>query len=169
MKVLTLIFLLFLGLYADSNRQELMDSISQHAIRIGTGPVRIYSFIDPLCSQSKRFINLINERQDLQQKNSYYIFLYRLPRFESDKLIQYIYQSEDPLKTLKEIMIEEYYDEMDDFKASPHTYAKINAIAKTAEQLRMEYRPYLLIFKEGSSYCKISDGTAPCMEENHFK
>ena len=75
MKVFGLIFLLLLNLFAAQDYQKLLNSISEHAIQIGNGPNRIYAFVDPLCSKSQSFINLINERKDLQKSASYYIFL----------------------------------------------------------------------------------------------
>lgn len=168
MKVFSLIFLLLLNLSAAQDYQKLLSSISEHAIQIGTGPNRIYAFVDPLCSKSQSFIDLINERKDLQEKASYYIFLYRLPKFDSDEYIQYIYQSPQTLDALKTIMIYEDYDEVDDFKVSQKTLDTTGEIAKVAKELKMKRRPYLLIFEQGSSYCTVSEGSAPCMEEDGF-
>jgi hypothetical protein len=168
MKVFGLILLFLLNLFAAQDYQKLLDSISEHAIQIGNGPNRIYAFVDPLCSKSRSFIDLINERKDLQKSTSYYIFLYRLPKFDSDEYIQYIYQSSKTLDALKTIMIYEDYDEMDDFKVSQETLDKTDKIAKVAKELKMKRRPYLLIYQQGSSYCTVSEGTAPCMEENGF-
>ena len=168
MKVFGLIFLLLLNLFAAQDYQKLLNSISEHAIQIGNGPNRIYVFVDPLCSKSQSFINLINERKDLQKSASYYIFLYRLPKFHSDEYIQYIYQSPKTLDALKTIMIYEDYDEIDNFKVSQETLDKTSKIAKVAKELKMKRRPFLLIFQQGSSYCTVSEGTAPCMEDNGF-
>lgn len=168
MKALILVFLLLLSSYAVEDHQVLMDSISQHAIRIGSGPNTTYTFVDPLCPKSQLFIELINEREDLKEKTSYYIFLYRLRMFDSDELIQYIYQSEDPLTALKEIMIYEDFDALEDFTVNQNTLDIIHNISKVAKLLEMKRRPYLLIFNEGSSYCRVSEGTAPCLEENDF-
>ena len=168
MKVFGLMLLLLLNLFAAQDYQKLLNSISEHAIQIGTGPNRIYAFVDPLCSKSQSFIDLINERKDLQERASYYIFLYRLPKFDSDEYIQYIYQSPQSLDALKTIMIYEDYDETDGFKVSQKTLDKTDKIAKVAKELDMKRRPYLLIFQQGSSYCTVSEGTAPCLEENGF-
>jgi len=169
MKAFSLIFVLFVNLFAAQDYQGLVNSISKYAIRIGTGPNKIYTFVDPLCSKSQTFIDLIDSRKDLQTKNSYYIFLYRLPKFNSEKYIQYIYQSSHRLDSLKEIMIYEDYDVLEDFKLKQKTLDTTNDIAKVAEGLKMKRRPYLLIFDQGSSYCRVSEGTAPCMEESDFK
>lgn len=169
MKVFSLIFFLLLNLFAAQDYQKLLSSISEHAIQIGNGPNHIYAFVDPLCSKSQSFISLINERKDLQKEASYYIFLYRLPKFNSDEYIYYIYQSPQTLDALKTIMIFEDYDEIDGFVVSQETLEKTNKIAKVAKELKMKRRPYLLIFQQGSSYCTVSEGTAPCLEENGFE
>lgn len=168
MKALLLILVLVFNLCAVEDRRKLMDSISPYAIRIGNGPNKVYAFIDPLCSKSQRFISLISERKDLQVSNSYYIYLYRLEKFESDEYIQYIYQAQDPLSSLINIMLYDDYDTVDDFTLHEATLQKINLIANVAKQLKMKRRPYLLIFDEGSQYCRVSEGTAPCLEENDF-
>lgn len=168
MKTLLFLMLFFLNLSAVEDRQLLMDSIVHDAIRIGHGPNTYYAFVDPLCSKSQRFIEMIDERKDLQKKNSYYIFLYRLEKFNSDKHINYIYQSEHPLIALKEIMIYTDYDQVDILDVHEATRTKVDHIAKVAQQLNMKRRPYLLIFDEGSRYCHVSEGTAPCLEENSF-
>jgi len=168
MKALLFLILFFLNLSAFEDRQLLMDSIVQDAIRIGTGPNTYYAFVDPLCSKSQRFISMINERKDLQNKNSYYIFLYRLPRFYSEEYIYYIYQSQHPLIALREIMIDQNYDQAEMIDINEATRIKVDHIAEVAQQLKMKRRPYLLIFDEGSRYCRVSEGTAPCLEENSF-
>jgi hypothetical protein len=168
MKTLLFIILLFVNLPAVEDRQLLMDSIMKDAIRIGHGPNTYYAFVDPLCIKSQRFISMINERKDLQNKNSYYIFLYRLKKFDSDASIHYIYQSHHPLAALKEIMIDQDYDQVEMIEVQKETRNKVTHIADIAQQLKMKRRPYLLIFYEGSPYCHVSEGTAPCLEENSF-
>ncbi len=161
-----LLFVLSLNLFALEDREVLLDSISQYAIRIGEGPNRVYAFVDPLCPFSQAFISLIDNREDLQKKSSYYIFLYRLPKFDSDKLIEYIYQSSHPLSTLQEVMIYKDYETEDDFKATPETRTIVRKVAEVARKMEIKSRPYLLFFDEGSEYCRVSEGTAPCLEEN---
>jgi len=116
MKALFLSLVIFLNLFSLEDPQVLMNSISHHAIRIGDGATRIYTFIDPLCPKSQTFFSTISEDKRLQEDNSYYIFLYRLRKFDSDKLIQYIYQSNDPLSTLTEVMLYHDYEGVNNLK-----------------------------------------------------
>ena len=160
--------MLFFTLYAEQDYQKLLDTISKHAIEIGTGPNRTYAFIDPLCQKSRHFLELLDDRHDLQEKSTYYIFLYRLQKYHSEKHIQYIYQSSDPLHSLKEIMLYGDYDLLDGFTPQQETLSIVDSIAKIAKEMKIRRRPYLLIFEKGSSYCQVSDGTAPCMEDDDF-
>ena len=167
MKVLLVCIVFFTSLFSLEDRQALMDSISQHALRIGNGPNTTYSFVDPLCPKSQAFIELISTRNDLQEATSYYIFLYELPKFLSTEFIIHIYQSEDPVQTLKEIMIHEEYD-IESPQITEKTKQKLESISEVAKQMNIKRRPYLLLFQEGSKYCMVSEGTAPCLEENDF-
>ena len=166
MRYFGVILLLCLNLLADPNYQKLVDSISEYAIRIGNGANRVYAFVDPLCSKSKRYLELIDDNDDLQQKSTYYIFLHRLQRFDSDRHIQYIYQSPDKLEALKDIMIYEDFDELEGFKVTGTTLKTIEKVSKVAKKFKMKRRPYLLIFNEGVPYCTVSEGTAPCMQRH---
>ncbi|PHR58453.1 MAG: hypothetical protein COA44_03140 [Arcobacter sp.] len=168
MRVFIFIFLLFSNLLALENRQSLMDSISEYAIKIGTGPNKTYSFIDPLCSKSQAFIELIVNREDLQKETSYYIFLYELPRLHSKEYIIYIYQAKNPLEALKEVMIYQDYD-IEINETSSETVVFMKKITEVAKQMDIKKWPYLLIYKKGSKYCLVSEGTAPCLEENDFQ
>jgi len=166
MKILLLIFIL-ININAFENRQSMMDSISKHAIKIGTGQNKVYSFIDPLCEKSQAFIQLITSRVDLQKESTYYIFLYPLQRYASEFLIIHIYQSKNQLETLKEVMVYEDYD-VNEQKITNKTKQILYDVKIIAQKINIQSRPYLLLFDKGSKYCKVSEGTAPCLEENDF-
>jgi len=168
MRILILFFFLLATVHALEDRQVLMDSISEHAIRIGHGPNTTYTFIDPLCPKSQNFIKLISTKKELQEETSYYIFLYELPKFDSRELIVYIYQSQDPRQALEEVMVDKDYYDIEVYETKPKTLIIMNAISKVAKQMNVKRRPYLLLFDQGSKYCRVSEGTAPCLEENDF-
>ena len=105
----------------------------------------------------------------LQLMNSYYIFLYRLPKFESDKLTQYIYQSDDTKTCLENVMVNNKEINFDDFELSGDKQKIIDQIAAVGKKLNMVHRPYMMVFEEGSHYCRVSEGSAPCMEEFDFE
>jgi len=172
MKFLYIILLLSFNIFASENipvkqkPQYMLESISKHAIRIGTGTLsNVYIFVDPMCKYSRRIMSRINENQMLQLKSSYYIFLYRLPKFDSDKLIQYIYQSSDQKSVIMDVMVDEEIIDLDDFKADKETLQALKNIAKVAKKLDMKLRPYIITFDKGSKYCRVSEGIVSCLEE----
>ncbi|MDF1880636.1 hypothetical protein JHD50_04845 [Sulfurimonas sp. MAG313] len=154
-------------LFAFEDRQSMMSSITEHAIIIGYGDTKIYSFIDPLCPKSQDFIEHISTREDLLKDNTYYIFLYKLPLLASKFLIVHIYQSENQLEALQEVMIYDDYDVEED-KITTKTKKILHDIQIFSQKLNIKYRPYLLIFDKDSKYCRVSEGTAPCLEENDY-
>ncbi|MFA5454357.1 MAG: hypothetical protein WC272_03455 [Sulfurimonas sp.] len=101
----------------------------------------------------------------LQLSNTYYIFLYRLPRLESEKTMQYILESPNPKETLIEIMIDEEMVELKNFEAKESTVKALQEIATVAATLDMTQRPYMISFDRNSKYCRVSEGTASCLEE----
>ena len=145
MKTLFFILLLSIHIFAVENRQKLLDSISQYAILIGDGNrSNIYVFVDPMCIHSQLYIEEIIENKKLHENSSYYLFLYRLPKFDSEELIQFIYQSKNPKLALKEIMIED--KEVDTFylTATDKTLKMIEEIALVGKKLEAEHRPFIV-------------------------
>jgi len=169
MKSLILILMFTITLFSYENSYSLASSLSDKAIVIGHGPEQAYVFVDPLCPKSRAFIKMISEREDLQAAQSYYIFLYRLEKFDSDKTIQYIYQSSNPKLTLQKLVIEEEKVDLEYFKVKKETIALIDSIAMSAQQMQMVKRPYSLVFEANSRYCRVSEGTADCLEEIDFE
>ncbi len=172
MKLLSILFFLIFTLGAaeivsvSQKPKAALESISKHAIKFGSGEEsEVYVFVDPLCPYSRNLIKKIDEDRMLQLSNTYYIFLYRLPRFDSEKTMQYIYESSDPKETLIEIMVYEYEVDLSDFQARKTTIDALGEIAEVAATLDMTKRPYMISFEKGSKYCRVSEGEASCLEE----
>jgi len=172
MKFLYIMLLLSFNIFASESipikqkPQDMLKSISKHAIRIGTGTLsNVYIFVDPMCKYSRRIISKIDENKMLQLKNTYYIFLYRLQKFDSDKLIQYIYQSSDQKSVFMDVMVDEEIIDLDDFKANKETLQALKNISKVAKKLDMKLRPYIISFDKGSKFCRVSEGVVSCLEE----
>ena len=147
MKNLLLIILLNITLLSVEEPQPILDSISQHAIRIGDGKLsREYVFIDPMCKHSKKYIKIIMEDETLQKENSYYIFLYRLEKYDSDELIQYIYQSKDVKSALSEVMVEEKEIDLFDLETSEKVLKLVDEIAMVGKKLKVDHRPQMFTF-----------------------
>ncbi len=172
MRNLYIILLLAFNLFAaetipDSEKPRIMlEEISKHAIRIGDGNnKKVYVFVDPMCKYSKRIIKIISTNKMLHLLNSYYIFLYRLDKFDSEKLIQYIYQSEERKTTLLDVMVDGEIIDLDDFEASAETIKIVQEISNVSRQLNIKLRPYMISFEKDSKYCVVSEGEASCIEE----
>lgn len=172
MKLLSILFFLIFTLGAaeivsvSQKPKAALESISKHAIKFGSGEEsEVYVFVDPLCPYSRNLIKKIDEDRMLQLSNTYYIFLYRLPRLDSEKTMQYIYESSDPKETLIEIMVYEYEVDLSDFQARKTTIDALGEIAEVAATLDMTKRPYMISFEKGSKYCRVSEGEASCLEE----
>jgi len=146
--------------------KAMLESISKHAVKIGSGDASdIYIFVDPLCKYSRELMKKIEANKMLQLTNTYYIMLYRLPRLESEKTMQYIYESNNQKQALLEIMVEEDVVDLENFKAKESTLQALKEIADVAKTLDMTQRPYMISFDKGSKYCRVSEGTASCLEE----
>lgn len=168
MKKIFLSLMLCFSVFAEETPKILMESISKHAIVIGHGPEKAYVFVDPICPRSRAYISLINGRKDLHEKKSYHIFLHPLKRFHSEKLIQHIYQSEDPKNTLEDIMVKNTEVDVDKFEATKNTLEVIEEITVVATQMHMTRRPYQILFELKSNFCRVTEGEAACTESASF-
>ena len=65
-------------------------------------------------------------------------------------------------------MLHQDYETPFEFEVTQETQNKMNEIANIGKNMKIKRRPYLLIYDKGSKYCRVSDGTAPCLEENDF-
>ncbi len=116
-----------------------LKEISKYAIKMGNGDEKVvYMFVDPMCKYSKKIIKKVHENKMLQLINTYYIFLYRLEKFESDKLIYYIYQSDDPKSTFLDVMVDEDIIELDGFEATKNTKRDMKIVSDMAKKIRYE-------------------------------
>ena len=155
------------GLSHESKKN--LESISKYAIKIGTGTLhKTYIFIDPMCPFSKKYIAKLTKNKMAQALNSYYIFLYKLPKFKSNKVSQFIYQSKNKSDALKSIMIDNKNIDLNMTKEDKDIQALIDEIARVGEKLKVKQRPYIMSFEKGSIYCTVSSGSAPCLEELNF-
>ena len=123
---------------------SLLSSIHNDAIILGSGEKLLYVFIDPLCPHSRKFITMISKNPKMLSKYQYHLFLYSIPRLKSTDVVSAVYMSSKPIETLLEIMIEEKvsYD-----KGNEMTKAKVNRIAKVAQEIDVYKRPYIFIVK----------------------
>ena len=123
---------------------SLLSSIHNDAIILGSGEKLLYVFIDPLCPHSRKFITMITKNPTMLSKYQYHLFLYSIPRLKSTDVVSAVYMSSKPIETLLETMIEEKvsYD-----KGNEMTKARVNRIAKVAQEIDVYKRPYIFIVK----------------------
>lgn len=170
MKLFLILSLLYFNLYSDNNikksqePESLLKSIAKHAIKIGKGTSKIvYIFVDPMCKYSKKIITNVSDNKLLLKDSTYYILLYGLKKYDSDKLMAYILESDDKLSTLEEIMVYDSSD-IEEFIPKVETLNALKEIAEVGEKLKMKLRPYIISFEKDSKYCMVSEGEASCIE-----
>lgn len=124
----------------------LLQSIDRHAVIVGSGPIQMYAFIDPVCPRSRDFVEMIYDNKKMQSLYTYHLFFYELKRFHTHSLIADIYKADDPLVEMVKIMINK--EKVKDLKVIPENIEQeIDDIAKVAEQLDIYKRPYLFVVK----------------------
>lgn len=124
----------------------LLKSIDMYSIVIGTGPIHMYAFIDPVCPRSRDFVEMIFDNKKMQTSYTYHFFLYELERFHTKNLIAKIYNAKDPLVVMQKIMVKK--EETSGLMSIPQEIEfKINQISKVATELDIYKRPYLFVVK----------------------
>lgn len=123
---------------------NLVHSAEKYGIKYGNGKQNVYVFVDPLCRYSRKFISMISEKPKMLSKYKYNIYLYEIPRLHSKKTISAIYNSEKPLKTLLEVMLD---DKNVSAVPSSKTQNTINIISEVAQKLHVTKRPSIIVEK----------------------
>ena len=172
MKLVFVILLFSFNLFSsdkispEQKPKMMLESISQHAIKIGTGTSKeVYIFVDPMCQYSRKIITKILDNKMLQVVNTYYIFFYALEKYPSDNLIEYIFESENQLESLEEVMVYESMLELEEYEAKDKTTRALKEVAKVGKNLKITLRPYIISFEKGSKYCQVSEGELSCVED----
>lgn len=124
----------------------LLQSIDRHAIVIGSGPIHMYAFIDPVCPRSRDFVGMIFENTKMLERYTYHFFYYELERFHSKGYIAKVYSAKDPLEMLRRIMFNK--EKIAPLKSfSPEIQKEIDEISDVAAKLEINKRPYLFVVK----------------------
>lgn len=122
-----------------------LTNLESDALTLGNGVTKVYVFVDPFCPHSRNFLSMIAESEKMQERYSYYIFLYTLPRMKSEAMVSTIYASEKPLETLLDVMVRHV-------DVTPAVYVnvgdKVKRIAEVAKKIDVYKRPYLIMVKK---------------------
>jgi len=130
-----------------SESLPLLETIEAYALHMGSGPVKVHVFIDPLCPHSRNFVEMIAESEKMRSRYSYNFYLYTLPRLHSEAMVETIFGSEKPLELLLEVMVQgkEVVTVEHSNDALRH---RVKAIEEVAEKLDVYKRPYMIMVKE---------------------
>lgn len=168
-KIIMMMFLLScMQLYAMDHALE-VEKIKPQALILGSGESRVFAFLDPLCSKSQNYLEMIAGNEKLLKQKTFYLYLYRLPKFESDRLIEHIYSAKEPLQMMKKVMIGKFFPKTYRMKITAQGQKVKAKIKRIADGFGAKRRPYLLLFNKGSNYCKVSEGSAPCLDPSSKK
>ncbi|MFT5874966.1 MAG: hypothetical protein ACI8WT_003946 [Clostridium sp.] len=157
-KAILLIFFIVLNLYANESLSngkkhikwdfekayQEMKPLMDKAIVIGEGTQKFYMFIDPLCKYSKKLLKMINKPKNLESKEyKYYIFLLRLPQFNSMPYIYYILESKNPKEELLNIMLKN--KKVESYKNKEESKIFYDTVNEIGIKLDIYKRPYIFI------------------------
>ena len=126
--------------------KQLLETIKDDAIILGSGKKEVHSFIDPKCSVSQRYLkHLIRKKRKLFKRYKIYIYLYELKRKHSANIIQNIFDSDYPAILLKAIMVDkiplsEFDEDLDDEDIN----SRMVRIEKVAKKIGVFKRPYII-------------------------
>jgi hypothetical protein len=157
-RVVLLILVSFVVLVAQPSAHQLtspeetlvlLEEIKGEAIVIGSGPKEVHSFIDPYCSMSALYIqHLLKNQERMRDKYTVYLYLYELKRKNSVAMIENIYDAEDKLALIKQVMVEKQTMQVERI-GDVDIDEKIAHIAKVAQKIGVFKRPYIITNGKG--------------------
>ena len=124
---------------------ELLETIKNNAIVLGSGKIEIHTFIDPLCSMSQRYLKLLYKRnKNIFSKYTIYLYLHEIKSKKTKKHILNIMSAESSERMLRAIMLGKEEFDLKDIQdeKSKNTFNKIADIAK---KIGVYKRPYIMI------------------------
>jgi len=78
---------------------------------------------------------------------SYYFYLYTLPRMHSEAMVATIYDNDNPVELMLDVMVRHKEVQVKKTAAKP-VFQKIKEIAAVAEKLDVYKRPYIIMVKK---------------------
>jgi len=130
-----------------SETLPLLQQIDDAALRMGSGPVKVYVFVDPLCPHSRNFVEMIAESDKMRARYSYFFYLYTLKRMHSERVVESIYMSKKPLEAFLAVMLR-HQELRPVSKVSPEVQKKIEKIEAVGVKIDAYKRPYLIMVKK---------------------
>jgi len=124
---------------------KLLETIKNDAIVLGSGETEIHTFIDPLCSMSRRYLALLYKRNNkIFSKYTIYLYLHEIKSKKSKKHILNIISAESSERMLRSIMLNKKKFDLKDIK-DEESRKVFEKIADVAKKIGVYKRPYIMI------------------------
>jgi len=124
---------------------KLLETIKDDAIVLGSGKTEVHTFIDPLCSMSRRYLKLIYKRNNkIFSKYTIYLYMHKLKSKKSKKHILNIMSAESREVMLSAIMLSKKSVVLNDIE-DEKSIKTFNKIAGVAKKIGVYKRPYIMI------------------------
>ena len=131
----------------ESQLRPILDKIKPYAITYGEGRKEVHVFVDPMCSLSKEYMKWVTSNERLKKRYTYYIYMYKLKKYDSMDLMRYIYGQEYKFNILKQVMVENYLPDTTQIKPDRLIEKEIAEIAAAAKAIDVYKRPYFIILR----------------------
>lgn len=124
---------------------ELLETIKEDAIVLGTGEIEVHTFIDPLCKMSQRYLALLYKRNtDIFSKYTIYLYLHEIKSKKSKRQILSIMDAVSSERMLTSIMLKKDMSKLK-YRYSGENLRKFDKIANVAEKIGVYKRPYIML------------------------
>lgn len=127
--------------------RPILDTIRHHAITFGEGKKEVHVFVDPMCPLSKEYMRWVTSNDKLLKRYRYFVYMYKLKKYDSLNLMRYIYTQDYRFTILKEVMVNDTLPDIDPKGLSKEADIKIREIAKAAETIDVYKRPYFIVLR----------------------
>ncbi len=131
----------------ESELRPILEEIKPYAITYGEGKKEVHVFVDPMCTLSKEYMKWVTSNDRLKKRYTYYIYMYKLKKYDSMNLMRYIYGQEYQFTVLKEVMVNNQLPDTGGVRPTPSIEKKIRQIAEAAKKIDVYKRPYFIILR----------------------
>lgn len=131
----------------EAELRPILEGIKPYAITFGEGRKEVHVFIDPMCTLSKEYMKWVTTNERLRKRYTYYIYMYKLKKYDSMDLMRYIYGQTYRFNILKQVMVENLLPDTAGPAHDPAIEMRIEAIAEAARRIDVYKRPYFIILR----------------------
>lgn len=131
----------------EAELRPILEDIKPYAITYGEGRKEVHVFIDPMCTLSKEYMKWVTTNERLKKRYTYYIYMYKLKKYDSMNLMRYIYSQDYRFPVLKQVMVDNILPDTRNVKPNPDQEKMIAEIARAAKEIDVYKRPYFIILR----------------------